>query len=298
MTENNQEVFFPKQDDFEFLLIKSTDISNIRFDNPEYKKIICSLDNVYETIKTSSDNFFNNIAKYLEVDKFKNPFGLNTQLIGTTKEYIYELIHIDLHLNDQPVEIYNGVANILKNDHQLIFGNSIMIKTLIPVDKDYITMINCSKNDLHELLENRVRHLGVSVDDDGELNEINWYYEDPSKMIDDFMMNEFIFVEKAFLLHNLQIYYTKGTKNDMKKLIDDEYDQMIVLTKLTDYYYGNFDLVEFNNIINLLKTECPLSCPEDWKEPTKELREKLESEKRKFIFNKEKALDKAIKLFN
>lgn len=293
-TENVEKtVYFPEQDNFKFLLIKNKDISNIRFDDPEYKKIICSLD-CYEQVESTSSEFFNILVEKLELKNYES-FGLNTQVIGNTPEYLYEMIHIDLPLDKMPTEIYNGVGNLLKMDQMHIFGNVVMIKTLISENSEELKMVNCSLTDLHDLLEQRVRHYGVSVDDDGEINEFDWYYEDPKKYIEEFMMNDHKFVEKAFLLHNLQIYYTPGSKDDFEELIGEKYDQLIILTKLTDYFYGNFKLKEFNDIKELLKTDCPLECPEEWKTPDEELKKKLENEKRTYTFNKYKALYRAKK---
>ena len=44
-----------------------------------------------------------------------------------------------------------------------------------------------------------------------------------------------------------------------------------------------------------MNSECPLECPEEWKKPSEELQETLRSERRKFIFNKYKALYQAEK---
>lgn len=293
MSEVEKSVYFPEQENFKFLLIKNKDISNIRHDDPEYKKIICNLD-CYKEVETSSNDFFNVLVDNLELTKFTT-FGLNTQVIGSTSEYIYEMIHIDLPLDEKPVEIYNGVGNLLKMEQNHIFGNVVMIKTLVNEESDNVKMINCDKSDLHNLLDQRVHHYGISVDDDGEVNQFDWYYEEPKDYIEQFMMNDHKFVEKAFLMHNLQIYYTPGNKDDFEKLIGEKYDQLIILTKLTDYFYGDFKLKEFNDIKLLLKSECPLECPEEWKNPNEELKEKLALEKRNFIFNKYKALYRAKK---
>lgn len=295
VSDKTPDVYFPEQESFKFLLIKNKDISMIRYDNPEYKKIICSLD-IYEEVETTSGDFFDTLYQKMDFESLKKrgkPFGLNTQIVATTPTHIIEMIHIDLVPNDLPENLYNGVANMLKMDNQLIFGNCVLIKTEVPLDNDKIKMVNCNRNDLHDLMENRVRHKGVSVDDDGEVNEFTWYYEDPKKFIDEFMTQDFKFLELGFLKHNLQIYYTPGKKNDLEKLIDDKYDQIIILTKLTDYYYGNFTLEEFNDIKKLLSCECPLEIPEKWTEEFKVKTEELKKENRKFIFNKYKALWKA-----
>ena len=304
MTDNQtlkDDVYFPKQEDFEFLLIKPYDTSKFRHDDPDYKHFICNLD-IYKTIKTSSDKFFNDISNAMDLkfmEKRNKPYALNTQIVWETYDHIYELIEITLMPDDLPVEIYNGVSNILKTDYQHVFGNSVMIKTKIDADSDEMKMVNCGVKDLDELLENRVRHRGVRVDDDYDTDEITWYYNDPSKMIDDFMTKEFIFVEKIFLLHNLQIYYTKGDKMDFEKIIGCGYDQLIILTKITDEFYGNFTIKEFNQMKKLLEPscKCPIVCPDEWKEPSEELKKQLDETKQKYIFNKYRALSKAIKLY-
>lgn len=291
------DVFFPEQESFKFLLIKTKDISMIRYDDPEYKKIICNLD-IYEEVETTSNDFFDVMIDKLGVEMLKSrnkPFGLNTQLVGSTPTHMIELIHIDLMPKDTPVEIYNGVANMLKMDKQHIFGNSILIKTEVPLDSDFVKMVDCSRTDLHDLMDNRVRHIGVSVDDDNETTEINWYYEDPSKLIEEFMTQEHKFIERGFLKHNLQIYYTPGKKDDLERLIDAKYDQIIILTKLTDYFYGNFTLKEFNDIKILLENGCPLNIPDEWEDEIKLKTEEMKGKRRNYVFNKYKALWKGKK---
>ena len=275
------------QEDFEFLLIKHKDISKIRFDDPDFPSLVYNLD-IYETVKTSSNDFLENVALHLKIDKIKNPRALHTQTIWNNGKYIYELIHIVLTPGDLPVEYWNGLGNVIKTDSDLIFGNVIMLKTELLDESDNVKIVNCNKNDLYELLENRVRHKGVKVDDDGEIEEFSWYH-DPKKFIKEFMVNDEHFKEVGFLKHNLQIYYTKGNKDDLEKLIDDKYDQLIVLTKITDEHYGNITLEELKTIFKLLKTECPLICPDEW------LKSNELDESKKFIFNKYRALKRAEK---
>ncbi|ADO67394.1 hypothetical protein crov360 [Cafeteria roenbergensis virus] len=301
MSDNNlpTEIYLPSQKEFKFLLIKPADISNIRYDDPEYKHFICNL-NIYEEITTTSSDFLDNMGKALKVHEMKlrnKPFSLHTQYLGTTCAYLYELIHFDLMPDDLPVEIYNGVGNLLKNDYQHLFGNAIMIKTSVPIEEDDVELIDCTRTDLYNLLENRVKHIGVKIDDDNEIGEFDFYNEGPSKFIEEFMINDHKFIEKGFLLHNLQIYYTPGKKMDLIKLIGEGYDQLLIMTKLTDHFYGNFMMTEFNDIKNLLGTECPLECPEEWKTPSAQVETKLKENNRRFIFNKYRALWKAKQIY-
>lgn len=291
-----KDVHFPEQEDFKFLLIKHKDISGIRYDDPEYKRIICSLD-IYEEVNTTSKDFFDVMGEKMDLVKMQSrAFGLHTQVIRSTKNFIYELIHIDLAPKDTPLELYNGVANMLKTDHQHIFGNSLMIKTKINLDSNVTKMVDCTRNDLHDLLESRVRHIGVRIDDDGEMEEFTWYHE-PEKFMDEFFVNDRKFVERAFLLHNLQIYYTPGSRDDLEKILNVKYDQVVIMTKITDTFYGDVKLEEVKDIIELLKSECPIECPEEWKKPSEELEKELKETRGKFMFNKYKALFKAKELY-
>lgn len=280
-------IIFPEQESFEIIVVKPYDITPIKYDDPNYKEILCNL-KIYETKKCNSSNFFDDLVDLLEIEKFKK-VSLNTQLIYTDESYHYEMIHIDLMPDDLPVEIYNGIANLLKTDYQHIFGNCVLMKTLVPKDSDIVKVVNFSLNDLNYILGNMVNHIGVKIDDDGEIEEFSWYYE-PDKVKEDFFIEEPIFKELAFLGHNLQIYYTKGNRNDMSRLIEDNYCQMMILTKLEDNKYGNIKLWEVNDIISLLNSECPIDTPEEWKKIN-------ENENKKNFFNKYKALYRAKKEF-
>lgn len=290
-----EDVYFPEQENFKCLLIKSHDISNIRFDNPEYKKILCTLD-IYEDFEVSHDNFFKKIGEKLNLKDFvkkKMNFSLNTQLVDTTYNYLYEIIHIDLSLNNLPVEIYNGVGNLLKNDKQHIFGNVVLIKTEVKDTNEITRIVDCDRNELHNLLERRIRHYGVMVDDDNEVIEFDWYYEDPKKIIDEFMTDEYKFIECSFLKHNLQIYYTPGNNDNFERLINDKYNQMIILTKKTNEFYSDFTLKEFKDILALLKTDCPLDITDDLNDYIQQKVDEYKKVGRKFIFTKHRALIKA-----
>jgi len=283
------DVYLAKQENFKCLLVRRNDISNLRPDDPDYRNMICGLD-IYESVECNSENFFDIMADKMELRSLNRNFSLNTQEIWVDENYIYEMIHMDLDLKDLPVEIYNGVANVLKRDYQHIFGNILLLKTYIPPNDDINKIVDFTKSDLNVLLENRVKHIGVKIDDDGEMEEFTWYYE-PDKIINDFFSAEEKKIECMFLNHNLVIYYTKGEKSGLEKLIDDKYNEVIIMTKVSEEHYGNVRLWEIKLILELLKTECPLETPEEWIKPNDELKEKLDMERRTFRFNKFKALE-------
>jgi len=270
----------PQDNSINTLLIKPADISNFDYRNPDYKELLLNLD-IYEKVEIKADSFGNNLYEYLDMKDYSN-VTINTQAIYQDNTYLYELIHLDLPLKHLPVEIYNGMANMLKNDIYHIFGKAMLVKTTAD-----LTMVNCDKKDLEKLLLARVKHKGVTIDLDGEIEEIEFWYE-PKQKLEEFFSEGKTFTEDVFLLYNLQIYYTKGDNPIIEDIIGEKVEQLMILTKNTDTIYGDFTLGEFNNIINLLKKGCSKITKEEWKE------EKKDKYNRNTIINKYTVLKKAL----
>jgi len=274
----------PQEQSIKGLLVKPYDISNFDYRNPDYLNMLLNLD-IYEEIKLSPESFGNELYQYLDMKDFSQ-VTINTQGIYQDKEHLYELIHLDLPIKYHPVEIYNGMANMLRNDMFHIFGKAVLVKT--ETKNDRLKMVDCNKEDLKNILLSRVKHKGVTVDLDGEIQEIEFWY-DPKQKIEEFIPESKKFQEDMFLLHNLQIYYTEGTNPIIEGILGKKIEQMVILTKITDNFYGDFTLEEFNKIVKLLKKGCPKMVKEEWKE------EKKDEHNRNIVINKYNVLDKALR---
>lgn len=284
-----EEKLLPQEESFLGLLIKPHDISKYDFRSPDYKGILMNLD-IYESVKLSPENLGNELYEKLEMFDYSQ-VTVNSLGIWETEKYLYEMVHLDLPLNYHPVEIYNGMGNLLKTEHTHIFGNLILVKSEINIYDENIKMIDCTKEDLEMLLTSRVRHYGVRMDLDNEIEEFEFWY-DPDKVLKEFFPDGKSFVEDIFLKHNLQIYYTKGNNPILEKIIGCKIEQFLILTKITDHFYGDIRLNEVNKILKLLKTECPKEVPSEW------LEEKKDKHNRNIIINKYRILEKAIKNYS
>ena len=153
-----------------------------------------------------------------------------------------------------------------------------------------MNLCNMTKEDLKRLLYKRAYNTIVIGDsfenkyiEDNVIGELETYAkkyfeEEPYKKI-----------ELAFLMHNINIWYTCGlTENKIcGNLINDKYiDKCIWFTMKTDTYRGNLTLEEVKKIINLsLKLN-------NYQTPSEFTEEKNDSLGRKIIYNKYKVLDK------
>jgi len=274
----------PQEQSFTGLLINPHDISTLNFKSPDYREILLNLD-IYQEITLTPQNLAEELYSGLNLNDFSK-VSINSMTLWETPEYLYEMIHLDLPLDYLPEKIYNGMANLLKNEINHIFGKVILVKTKLSLDNDNYQMVNCTKKDLEDILINRVRHYGVKVDLDGEIEQFEFWY-DPKETINNFFPDGHSFIEDTFLQHNLQIYYTKGTNKIMENLIHTKTEQIMILTKITNDFYGNFTLDEFNKIVKLLKNNYPKETPAEW------LEEKKDEYNRKIIFNKYHVLNKA-----
>jgi hypothetical protein len=276
----------PQEETFKALLINPYDISKFNFKSPDYREILLNLD-IYQEITLSPKTLAEDLYTLLNLSDFSQ-VSINSMALWETKDYLYEMIHLDLPLQYLPTEIYNGMANLLRNEMFHLFGKVILVKTQINCHDDSFKMVDFVKKDLEDLLINRVKHYGVKLDLDGELEQFEFWY-DPKDELNKFFTDGKSFTEVSFLNHNLQIYYTKGSNKVLEKLIDTKIEQVLILTKITDEFYSNFTLEEYQKIIKLLKSECPLETPTEW------LEEKKDTYNRRILINKYRVLEKALK---
>lgn len=276
----------PQMKSIKTLLIKPKDISGFDYKNPDYRQLLLNLD-IYKEQEIQPESFGNQLYQILEMKDFSQ-VSVNTQAIYSDKNYMYELVHLDLPIKYHPMNIYNGMANLLKNDLFHIFGNALLMKTRLNPNDNSTIMVDCTKKDLDTILLSRVKHRGVTVDLDGEIEEIEYWY-DPKTKIEEFIPEGKNFQEDMFLLHNLQIHFTRGDNPIFEKILGEKIEQMIILTKITDNLYGDFTLEEFNKILKLLEKDCPKLCKEEWK------KEEKDEYNRNIVINKYRVLEKALK---
>lgn len=276
----------------ECLVIKQGLIKDISWKDPNYINKIFEL-NYIESIIINSENFLDILARKLDVDKFTvSNMSAKTEIVGEEPYYLYELTYIDLE-NEQKYhtdENINDIANLISINGDKIYSNAILFRNHIPSLTDSMNLCNVTKEDLKRLLNKRAYNtivLGDSFEDkyieDNVIGEMDIYAKKY------FEGEEYKKIELAFLMHNINIWYSIGiTENKFcGNLINEKYiDKCILFTMSSDKYRGNLTSDEVKKIIYLsLKLN-------DYKTPSEFIEEKNDNLGRKIIYNKYKTLDK------
>jgi len=121
--EEQKEIIFEKDNDFEILLIKPCDVSNLDWKKEDYLTQILNL-GCYENIKMNSKNFSDMISDCLELEKYnQGDLYVNNQLICETPDYLYELFYID-KLKEESI---TGHITLVKGERSAIanLGNKL-----------------------------------------------------------------------------------------------------------------------------------------------------------------------------
>ena len=281
---------FENKDEFEFIVITQNKIDNYDFNDPGYITKLINED-FTQIIKTTPENFIENIGKSLKVDYFDEiDSNVITHILCDKPEYLYEILLLDIQENNQKEEYENQFATLINIYGEKIYGNMIILKTYIDNDSDKMVFDNMTKKDLFDIIDTRVNSQ-VVIYEDGE-----WRNDRVRGDMEIFCKNlfdeEYVhYKEFPFLLHNINIAYCKSEFGDVisPKLLDEKVEIAIFYTMNSDKYRGNLTLDEVKKIITLSEHL------EDYKPNTDWLKEEKDSYDRKIIKNKYKILNFAWK---
>lgn len=269
--------------DTECLLIKPCLINHLDYNNFNYIDDIIKM-NCVETIIINSNNFTEQIVKYLNAEIYKDEdLHVKNDIFNEEPNYVYEIMYLDI-INDKINE--NQFANLIAINDDKIYTNAILFKTNILSLNDEMKIVNFNKDDLVNILKNRVNITVILYDD--IFTEKKIYCNKLEEFAKDFFENEYYEkYEISFLMYNINIWYTTlyGTNNICGKLINKPIYKCIIFTKKSEDTLGNITLDECNKIIYLSNKL------NDYEVPKKYLEDKNDTLGRKIIYNKYKILD-------
>jgi len=276
----------------ECLVIKQGLIKDISWNDPNYINKILDL-NYIESVTFTSDNFLEMLAKNLKVNDFSvSNMSAKTEIIGEEPYYVYELTYIDLekdekYHNDKNT---NDIANLISINGDKVYSNAILFRNHIPSLTDSMNLCNVTKDDLKRFLHKRAFNtivIGDSFENTIIEDTIFGDMEVYAKKF--FYGEEYKKLELPFLMHNINIWYSKGIIDNKicGNLVNEKYiDKCIFFTMGSEKYRANLTLDEINKIIKLsLKLK-------EYKTPSEFNEEKNDHLGRKIIYNKYKVLDK------
>ena len=286
-SEKGDKIVLENKNNFNFLTISLNDISSINWIDPKYLDKILDL-NIYSIITTKSEEFLNDIVKYLDVNKYNEKADgmIETQLIAEFPEYIYEMLYINNIENKN--EYKNDLGSLLITNGEKVFGNVVIFKTYLPINSDNMIFIDTIKEDVRTILDNRVKTKIVIYDVEWSEQIVIGNLEDYAK---EFFDNTFFKLEIPFLKHNINIWYEKleGCKYDIcGKILEKPIYKCIWFTMISDEYRGNITLNEVKKIIELsYKLNFPYEPKKEWDNDEKD------EYGRNIIKNKYRILEKA-----
>jgi hypothetical protein len=263
-SEKGDKIVLENKNNFNFLTIGLNDISSLNWADPKYIDKILEL-NIYSIITTKSEEFLNDIVKYLDVNKYneKGDSMIETQLIAEFPEYIYEMLYIN---NVEKKDEYkNDLGSLLITNGEKIFGNIVILKTYLPNNSDNMIFVDTIKEDVKTILDNRIKTKLVIYDGDWSEQVVVGNLEDYAK---EFFDDTFLKLEIPFLKHNINIWYEKleGCKHDVcGKILEKPIYKCLWFTMISDEYRGSISLNEVKKIIALsYKLNFPYEPKKEW----------------------------------
>lgn len=274
---------------FECIVIKPGSIKHVNWFDPNYAGKLMELD-LLKSVKTNEENFIEIIATNLEVDKFKIPnLSIKTEIFGEEPYYLYEILYVDLEKATEyhKEENLNELASLINVNGDQIYSNAIVFRSHIPSLSDSMNMCTITRDELRRVLHERV-YTKIVVGEDGVWIE-DTAVGDITKYAEVFFDGEkYEKLEIAFLMHNINIWYTvseSGDANLCGNLIDEPIEKCLWFSMKSDEFRSNITLDEVKKIISISKVLT------DYKTPNELLEEKTDSLGRKIVYNKYKVLD-------
>jgi hypothetical protein len=271
---------------FDCIIIKKGDIKHLDWEEPNYISKLMNL-NLFDIIKTNSDNFVEFITVNLDINKYKvKNLTVKTEIISDEPNYVYELMYVDL-INEKEFnteENLNEMASLVNTNGEKIYSNAIFIKNYTPTLSDSMYLCDVSKKDLEYILSSRVYTNIVIYDEKWREEHIKG---DLSLFANQFFDDEYKKIEIPFLMHNINIWYMEGYEYERPcgNIIDKNIEKCIWFTMKTNDFRGNLTLDEVKKIVYLSEKL------KEYKTPSHFYEEKIDKLGRKIIYNKYKVLD-------
>lgn len=288
------DLYFENKNNFKMLLIKPCDIDHLNWEDSTYAEQLSNLD-TYDLIETNPETF--NILLYeklntLNID-IKN-IVMDTIIVHEDLEYIYELIYIKYDNIKNISNTLNNISTLLNISGITIYGNAILIKNFIPSNNvDNMSIIDCNKDDIVNILYNRVYTKIVTWTIENKWNEIAISGNLDLFLTDFFEEYSYKKINITFLRYNIDLYYLEeeyeGSNTICGNLLSKKIDKCVICNMKTEDLRGSITLDEVNKIIMLSRKL------DIYETPGKYLLDTYDKHGRKIIYSKYRIL---IDLFN
>ncbi len=294
MSENN--VTLENKDPFTVLVIKPNKIQHIDWNSQNYlNDIVSGAYCEYTMIEPSK--YIETIGDILEVSKDKNKVVdvklISETYVSDTHNMIMEIMFV-IHEEDGDGEEPNEFAMLLDVNNNKLFGNVIVMCTLISNNDNEMKFINTTPEIVRNMLYSRANTKVITYDADEESYKEVEVMGPLDRFADDFFSENRYRIKKkelTFLKHNINVWYTEdkyGTLDTFGNILPDisRVDKMIVFSMWSEEYRHNLTMKEFDMIRFLSKKLNSYDVDDEV------MKEETDALGRKIIKNKYKILHK------
>ncbi|VVU94720.1 hypothetical protein CPAV1605_445 [seawater metagenome] len=245
-----------EESQFEVLLIRPNTTSHFDFNDTNYLTNLINMDCI-ESIATDSTGIAKIFAEKLNPKNLPDCIAV-TNICYEGYDKLYELCFLDGPNTEKIQDNYNELANILDITEEKIYGNAILLKTNLPVNDYSMKLVSSQKNDIRTILEARLNHKGVFIDDQGEMKEM--MYRDINTKLKELFgdLNDVTKYEIPFLKHNFTMYYVKNSYDNENKLVaniaqNNINGDVFITSMLTPKLFTDITCQEVNQMLAISK---------------------------------------------
>jgi hypothetical protein len=289
--EHENKVRMTNTEAFTLLVIEQNEIKDRDWTHMNYLSDLVN-DNFCHYLKVHPDEYIDFMGKHLMVDKYIEPY-IKVQLIFEEKDYITEIMYVEVPEGQEDKYILNEFANLLNINEDKIYGNVIINRSYVSSTNNDMHLDNITPDKLLNSLHKRVNTSVILYDSDTESYKEEEIFGPMDVYAEKFFDDKKHTIKKIdflFLKHNISVWFTQdqyGNSDVCGKLIPSEIkiDKMIVFSIWTDEYRDSLYLNEFKKIIELSNKL------EDYNVPAEYNKEEKDELGRDIIKNKYKILN-------
>ena len=217
--------------------------------------------------EVTKDTFMEEIVKYIGLDE--SHYG-DVKDCYESKNYTYQIMYKMTNNEDNIDKLkYNLLGSYLTLNKELIYGNVVLFKTFISIDKpDDDKVINTNLNNVIELLMNNLYHTGVYIDSLNNFEQIffdnDYNIVDPnnrwklSNNIPNIIKDKnYGFRNNEYLKFNLKFFFNSNSESSvnepMSRLLHGIIKGDGVITSPFDFNENSFYELTKEDIFDLLK---------------------------------------------
>ena len=257
ITEEENKVKMTNTDHFTLLVIESNEIKDRDWSHPDYLLNLVN-DKFCQYIKVHPEDYIPFIGKYLEIEKYTEPY-IKVELIFEEKNYITEIMYIEVKEEDVPKYKLNEFGSLLYMGQDKICGNIIINRTYLSTTNNEMHLDDITPEKLYKSLYKRANTTCILYNQENEEFKEEDIFGPMDIYADNFFGEKKYYIKKKevlFLKHVINIWYTEdelGMSDIVGNLIpkDIKIDKMIVFSMWNEDYRDSLYLSEFNKMILL-----------------------------------------------